>query len=60
VGDLIHSLDGSVVSDGKELRQMLAKRRAGDQVKLGVLRDMESLEMKVTLKRRNELYEQAR
>jgi serine protease Do len=60
VGDLIHSLDGSVVSDGKELRQMLAKRRAGDQVNLGVLRDMESLEMKVTLKRRNELYEQAR
>ena len=59
-GDVICSLDGKAVSDGKELRQMLAKRRAGDQVKVGVLRDQESLEIKVTLKRRYELYEQPR
>jgi serine protease Do len=57
-GDLIRSLDGSAVDDGGELLQMLAKRQAGDAVKLGVLRDKESLEVKVTLKRRNELYEQ--
>ena len=57
-GDVIRSLDGSEVSEGGELLQMLAKRQAGDQVKLGVLRDKESLDVKVTLKRRNELYEQ--
>lgn len=57
-GDLIQSLDGSVVHDGGELLQMLAKRQAGDEVKLGLLRDRRTLEIKVTLKRRNELYQQ--
>ena len=57
-GDVIRSLDGSAVSDGGELLQMLAKRQAGDRVKLGVARDKDSLEVLVTLKRRNELYEQ--
>jgi serine protease Do len=55
-GDVIRTLDGKVVRDGGELLQMLAKRQAGDPVKLGVLRDRSNLEMKVTLKRRNELY----
>jgi serine protease Do len=59
-GDLIRSFDGREVSDGKELRQMLAKRQPGDQVKLGVVRNRESLEIKVTLKRRYELYEPSR
>jgi serine protease Do len=57
-GDVIRNLDGSAVSDGGELLQMLAKRQAGDRVKLGVARDQDSLEVMVTLKRRNELYEQ--
>lgn len=57
VGDLIRSLDGSEVRDGAELLQILAKREAGDHVKLGVQRDREKLEMNVTLKRRNELFE---
>jgi len=57
-GDVIRSLDASSVRDGGELLQMLAKRQAGDQVTLGVLRDKTSLEVKVTLKRRNELFEQ--
>ena len=57
-GDVIRSLDGSEVRDGGELLQMLAKRQAGDKVKLEVLRDKASLEMQVTLKRRNELFEQ--
>ncbi len=56
-GDLIRSLDGSAVRDGAELLQLLAKRQAGDLVKLGVLRDRDSLDMNVTLKRRNELFE---
>ncbi len=56
-GDLIRSLDGSPVRDGAELLQILAKRQAGDLVKLGVLRDRDRLDMNVTLKRRNELFE---
>ena len=58
VGDVVGSIDGSAVRNGGEMLQILAKRQAGDQVKLGVLRDKESLEVKVTLKRRNELFEQ--
>lgn len=57
-GDVIIRLDGSAVRDGGELLQILAKRQAGDQVVLGVLRDKTMLEAKVTLKRRNELFEQ--
>ncbi len=44
-GDVIRSLDGSAVRDGGELLQMLAKRQAGDRVKLGVARDKDSLEV---------------
>jgi serine protease Do len=57
-GDVIRSLDGSEVRDGGELLQILAKRQAGDRVKLGVLRDRRKLEMNVMLKRRSELFEQ--
>lgn len=57
-GDVVGSIDGSPVRNGGEMLQILAKRQAGDQVKLGVMRDKESLEVKVTLKRRNELFEQ--
>jgi len=56
-GDVIRSLDGSAVRDAAELLQILAKRQAGDQVKLGLLREDDSLDMNVTLKRRNELFE---
>jgi serine protease Do len=58
VGDVIRSLDGSDVSEGGELLQILAKRQPGDKVALGVQRDERELDMKVTLKRRNELFEQ--
>jgi serine protease Do len=58
VGDVVRSLDGSAVGDGRELLQILAKRQPGDQVRLGVLRDRDELEVTVTLKRRNELFEQ--
>jgi serine protease Do len=57
-GDVVLSLDGSTVREGGELLQMLAKRQPGDQVKLGVQRDKEKLEVTVTLKRRNELFEE--
>ena len=57
-GDLITSLDGSEVRDGGELLQMLAKRQAGDEVKLGIARDRRKMEMNVMLKRRSELFEE--
>ena len=57
-GDLITSLDGSEVRDGAELLQILAKRQAGDQAKLGILRDRRKLEVDVTLKRRSDLFEE--
>lgn len=57
-GDLITSLDGSPVNDGGELLQLLAKRQPGDKVKLGFVRDSRELDVTVTLKRRNELFEE--
>ena len=55
-GDVIRSIDGSELRDGGELLQILAKRQAGDQVKLGLQRDRRELEMQVTLKRRSDLF----
>jgi S1-C subfamily serine protease len=57
-GDVIRQLDGNPVRDGGELLQLLAKRQAGETVKLGVQRDRGNLETDVMLKRRSELYEQ--
>jgi serine protease Do len=56
-GDVIRVIDGSEVGDGGELLQILAKRQAGDVVKLGVRRNKSDIEMKITLKRRSELFE---
>ena len=56
-GDVIHSLDGDEVHNDKELLLLLAQHKAGDKVKLGILRDTESLDIKVTLKRRSDLFE---
>jgi serine protease Do len=56
-GDLIRGVDGAEVADGSELLKILAKKRAGDAVALTVLRDRNTLEIKVTLKRRNELFQ---
>ena len=56
-GDVIQTLDGDAVPDGGELLKILAKRQAGDQVKLGVLRDTTRQEITVKLKRLNELYD---
>jgi len=58
VGDVIRSLDDSEVREGGELLQILAKRQPGDRVKLGLLRDRDDVVVNVTLKRRNELFEQ--
>lgn len=55
--DLITHVDGSEIRNVPELLQILAKRQPGDTVKLSVLRDEDKLEMNVTLKRRNEIFE---
>lgn len=57
VGDMIVALDDSKIHDGGELLQLLAKREAGDRVKLDVLRDDKSLSATATLMRRNEIFE---
>lgn len=57
-GDVVRSLDGSDIADGRELLQVLAKRQPGDKVRLGVLREDDKLEATVTLKRRSELFDQ--
>jgi serine protease Do len=57
-GDVIQSIDGSEVRDGGELLQLIAKRQAGDPVRVGILRGQENLEVKVTLKRRGDLFQQ--
>ena len=56
-GDVIRTLDGSEVHNDKELLLILAQHKAGDHLKLGILRDTEILEIKVTLKRRSDLFE---
>lgn len=56
-GDLIVALDRSEIRNGNELLQVLAKRQAGEVVTLGVLRDDKTLEFKVTLARRDKLFQ---
>ena len=56
-GDLILTLDRSVIRSSNELLQVLAKKQAGDVVKLGVLRDDKNLEFQVTLARRDRLFQ---
>jgi len=58
VGDIIQSMDGSEIRDANKLLQVLAKRQPGDKVKLGVLRDRQSLEIDVVLERRSDLFEE--
>ena len=56
-GDLILAVDRSEIRNGNELLQVLAKKQAGDEVKLGVLRDDKNMEFKVNLARRDKLFQ---
>ena len=58
-GDVIRSIDGKRVRDGSNLLVLLAKREAGDKVKVGGLRESGEFEVEVELKQLNEL-QQAR
>lgn len=56
VGDVIRSVDGELVREGADLQQVLVKREVGDNVKLGILRGDDTLEIDVELVKREELY----
>jgi serine protease Do len=55
IGDELEVLDGKPIRNFDELKVMLAKREAGDQIKLQVRRDTEVAEFKITLARRGDL-----
>ena len=56
-GDVIRTIDGGEVHNDRDMLLILAQHKAGDQVKLGILRDTETLDVKVKLKRRSDLFE---
>jgi serine protease Do len=58
IGDVIEQLDDKPIRNFRELTVLLAKREAGDQIKLQVKRDSRSSEINVTLARRGDLYEE--
>ncbi len=58
VGDIITTVDGSGITNGNELLQVLAKKQAGDVVTLGVQRDDQTTKIKVTLDKRNKLFQE--
>ena len=56
VGDVIVALDGKPIANGAELLRMMAKRRAGDTTTVGLVREDQSMKVKVTLMKRSELF----
>jgi len=58
IGDVIEQLDDKPIRNFRELTVLLAKREAGDRIKLQVKRDMRSSEIDVVLARRGDLYEE--
>jgi len=57
IGDEVVAIDTLPVTSGRELQLALAKRQAGEKIKLGVLRDRTKLELDVTLIKRETLYD---
>lgn len=53
--DLIRKIEGVKINDAKDLLEALAKRQAGDKVKIEVLREDEPVEMEATLVTRESL-----
>lgn len=56
VGDVITSVGGDRVKDGRELQQVLVKRRVGDMVQVQVLREDEEMEFEVELAKREDFF----
>lgn len=48
-GDIIQSVEGSRIRDGRSLQNFLAKKQAGDVVKVGVVRAGGAIELEVAL-----------
>lgn len=56
-GDLIVKLDDAPIADGGVLLRVLAKRQAGDKVKLGLKREGNPVDVTVTLGKLEEFFE---
>jgi serine protease Do len=54
-GDVIRTLDGEPIRDGRNLQVLLAKREAGDKVKVAGLRAGKPFEAEVELKQMNQV-----
>lgn len=56
-GDLIQAIDGKPVKNFRDLTIMLAKQEAGDKINLKIQREDASKEFKITLARREDIFE---
>jgi serine protease Do len=54
-GDVIRTLDGTAVRDGANMQVLLAKKQAGDKVKVGGMRSGKPFEAEVELQQMNQL-----
>ena len=55
VGDIIKTVNGETIRDGSELLEVIVKQEAGDVVELGILRDEDSILIKVELMKTEDL-----
>ena len=54
-GDILQSVEDKKVRDGRALQIYLAKKQAGDKVKIGILRADKPLELEIELKKKSEI-----
>jgi serine protease Do len=54
-GDILSSVEGKKVRDGRALQIYLAKKQAGDKVLVGILRGGEPLELEIELKQQSQI-----
>ena len=57
-GDVVRSVDGVRVRGGRSLGMLLAKYKAGDEVKIGLQRGRQMLEMTLALARQDQLFKE--
>ena len=55
-GDVIKSLDGTAVKDIKALAKLLEGKKAGDKIKVSVVREGKEMELEVTLSAKGEVF----
>ncbi|MEK7951901.1 S1C family serine protease [Luteolibacter soli] len=54
-GDILQSVEDKQVRDGRALQIFLAKKQAGDKVKIGILRADKPLKLEIELKQKNQI-----